>query len=76
MNKSSLKFIIKDINDISEFDKEVLLKAYHNLFLKTYGVDVVGAFSKVTNTFIEDILNKNNNVLVNATNYNKAINAL
>lgn len=76
MNKSSLKFIMKDINDINEFDKEILLNAYHNLFIKTYGVDVVDAFSKVTNIDVDEVVDRDDNVKSSATNYNKSINAL
>ena len=67
---SSIKFVKKNKININEY-REDFINFYYKHFILLNGYDKIDAFLKVTNTSINDYLDKD--IYKDATNYKKAI---
>ena len=73
MELSGLKFILKDINEITIKDRDFLTETFHKLFVKIYGADVVDALNQVTKTSAREIISNNEGIKYLATNYKNVL---
>lgn len=73
---SNLEFKIVKSEELTEEERNTLVEAYRNLFVRIYNYDIVDSIVKVTNKDLKEVLKRGRVIKCYAENYQRALDAV